>query len=152
MACHGDRGQGLTDEWRAEWGEDGNCWQQDCHGLDHPPEGFNFPDTCCRPVIGDGTLASFRNALELHAYLVETMPWWNPGYLQPEEYWQSTAFLLRAHRALPEKIEIDESNAYILLLKPSSPIPDSPATEVMIVCAILGLVVLLIFIEDRGRG
>jgi hypothetical protein len=26
MACHGDRGQGLTNEWRAVYGEDQNCW------------------------------------------------------------------------------------------------------------------------------
>ena len=34
--CHGNRGQGLTDEWRAEWDpEDQNCWQSKCHAPNH---------------------------------------------------------------------------------------------------------------------
>src|SRR4030042_4411807 len=47
MACHGDRGQGLTDEWRQEWKEDFNCWQSECHSATHPPWGFEIPKTCC---------------------------------------------------------------------------------------------------------
>ena len=39
--CHGNRGQGLTDEWRATWAPaDQNCWQSKCHAANHPPEGF----------------------------------------------------------------------------------------------------------------
>lgn len=42
MACHGDKGQGLTEEWRAAWGEkEQNCWQSKCHAGNHPPEGFS---------------------------------------------------------------------------------------------------------------
>ena len=37
MACHGDYGQGLTDEWRNSFGEDRNCWESGCHG----PDGTN---------------------------------------------------------------------------------------------------------------
>src|SRR5512146_1226620 len=30
--CHGNRGQGLTGEWRATWApRDQNCWQAKCH-------------------------------------------------------------------------------------------------------------------------
>jgi hypothetical protein len=27
MACHGDQGQGLTDEWREAWDGDSYCWE-----------------------------------------------------------------------------------------------------------------------------
>jgi cytochrome c5 len=43
MACHGDRGQGLTLEWRAVYGEDQNCWASRCHSGNHPPDGFIIP-------------------------------------------------------------------------------------------------------------
>ena len=43
-ACHGDLGQGLTDEWRATWNpSDQNCWQSKCHGLNRPSDGFDLP-------------------------------------------------------------------------------------------------------------
>ena len=36
MSCHGDHGQGLTDEWRESYGADyRDCWQSGCHGSDH---------------------------------------------------------------------------------------------------------------------
>src|SRR5262245_10545474 len=39
MACHGDKGQGLTTEWRAQWDvEHQNCAKSTCHGARHPPE------------------------------------------------------------------------------------------------------------------
>ena len=38
IACHGDHGQGLTGEWRAQFGsKDMNCWQSKCHSFNHPP-------------------------------------------------------------------------------------------------------------------
>jgi hypothetical protein len=83
MACHGDRGQGLTDEWRDGFGvEDRNCWQSDCHGPGHPPQGFLIPKNKLAPgVAGAGKLARFRNAQELYDYILSNMPWWDPGQL-----------------------------------------------------------------------
>ena len=68
MACHGDVGQGLTDEWRDAFGtEDRDCWQSGCHGPDHPPQGFRIPKDKLAPgVAGAGKLALFKNAQELH--------------------------------------------------------------------------------------
>jgi hypothetical protein len=34
-ACHGDRGQGLTDEYRSLYVEDANCWARGCHAGHH---------------------------------------------------------------------------------------------------------------------
>src|SRR3972149_2738493 len=38
LACHGDRGQGLTDEWRDAWGEDRNCGASKAHAANQPPQ------------------------------------------------------------------------------------------------------------------
>lgn len=123
MACHGDKGQGLTEEWRLVWEEDYNCWQSECHGNNHPPHGFSFPKTCCTAVIGPTTLANYKNAQELFTYIVETMPWWNPGYLPVEEFWQVTAFLMRENGALPDGITLDASNAFVFNVRPNIPLP-----------------------------
>lgn len=97
MSCHGDRGQGLTDEWRSAWSEgDQNCWQAKCHGASHPPSGFELV-RYVPPVIGEGLLARFQNADRLHGYISARMPWENPGRLTEDEYWQVTAFLIRAN-------------------------------------------------------
>ena len=87
MACHGDIGQGLTDEWSDAFGEaDRNCWQSGCHGHDHPPQGFLIPkDKVIPGVAGSGKLARFKNAQELHDYVLANMPWWDPGQLTDEE-------------------------------------------------------------------
>jgi cytochrome c5 len=40
IACHGDRGQGLTEEWRfGAYDADNDCWESGCHGKDHPDHG-----------------------------------------------------------------------------------------------------------------
>jgi len=93
--CHGDKGQGLTDAWRATWApKDQNCWQSKCHALNHPPDGFVIPHTI-RPIIGPGTLPEFDTAAQLFARMRTYQPWYNPGSMPDEEYWQLTAFLLR---------------------------------------------------------
>lgn len=95
MACHGDKGQGLTDEWRVSWGpEEMNCWQSKCHASNHPPEGFVLL-RYAPSLIYPNALARFNTAQDYFDYISTEMPWWNPASLQEEEYWQVTAFLLR---------------------------------------------------------
>lgn len=95
MVCHGDRGQGLTEEWRSASGpEDMNCWQSKCHAANHPTEGFELPRYAPR-IIGQGSLARFTTAADLHTFISENMPWQAPGMLDDERYWQITAFLIR---------------------------------------------------------
>jgi hypothetical protein len=101
MACHGDVGQGLTDEWRATaFGEDQFCWASKCHANNHPPEGFIFP-RIVPPAYGPGTLKRFVTADELYLYLFEKMPWWNPASLTEEEAWNLTAWVLQGNGVLP---------------------------------------------------
>jgi hypothetical protein len=152
MACHGDRGQGLTDEWREVWQVDANCWQSKCHGNDHPPEGFSFPETCCKALIGPGTLTQFKNGQELFDYVAETMPWWNPGYLPVEEFWQVTNFLLRENGAIPDGITLDAGNAFAFNVHPASPPPQDTSWQALVVCALLASVAGLVMIQNRING
>jgi hypothetical protein len=109
MACHADQGQGLTQEWRAVWGTDQNCWASKCHASNHPPQGFSLPKTV-PAVLGPGTMTRFADAGELHAYISEMMPWWNPGSLAPEQSLAVTAYLLRERNAFPEGTTLDDGN------------------------------------------
>jgi len=99
--CHGDKGQGLTDEWRATWNpEHQNCWQSKCHASNHPVNGFDLP-RFVPAIIGPSTLARFGEPAELHEYLQSNMPWYDPGSLTGQEYWQLVAFLVRENGGDP---------------------------------------------------
>lgn len=98
--CHGDQGQGLTDEWRAQFPEEEqNCWISGCHGKhgkDPPPTGFTIP-TAVPAVIGAGSLGNYQTVQQLFYYIRAAMPYENPGGLKEEEYLAITAFIARAH-------------------------------------------------------
>lgn len=111
MVCHGDRGQGLTEEWRAVSGpEDMNCWQSRCHASNHPPEGFVLPPYAPK-IIGQGALAHFNTAADLYTFVAENMPWQAPGVLDEQTYWQLTAFLLRENGVSSGAAELSPQNA-----------------------------------------
>jgi len=91
MPCHGDRGQGLTDEWRRVWVEDHqNCWARGCHTGKSELAAFYIP-RIVPPVMG---LGHFRTAEALFEFLRATQPPQRPGTLTDAEYWALTAFLL----------------------------------------------------------
>ncbi|MFQ5611215.1 MAG: c-type cytochrome [Anaerolineae bacterium] len=95
--CHGDRGQGLTDEWRATWPEgEQYCWQSKCHASNHPPDGFSFPKEV-PAVIGPDTLTKFDTAGQLYAYTRSAMPYWAPNMLSDQEYRAIVTFLVEAN-------------------------------------------------------
>jgi len=147
LACHGDIGQGLTDAWRDSYGEeDRNCWQSDCHGNDHPEWGFLIPKTNLAPAIaGAGTLARFSNALELHDYILETMPWWKPGSMSTEEAWGVTAYILKLNKAQPMGIILSLANASAIpvhraVSAPPNEIPGALILTLVLALAAVGLV------------
>ena len=113
LACHGDWGQGLTDEFRlGAFGEDSNCWQSGCHGKKHPPQGFEIPKTLTFPTLNSaGSLGRFQNAQQLYDYVVMMMPWWKPRSLGSEKAWQVTAYLLKMKGSLPDGLVLNELNA-----------------------------------------
>ena len=117
LACHGDKGQGLTDEFRVmAYSEDMNCWQSKCHASNHPPEGFEIPHVI-PPVVGTNTLKRFVTARDLYQYILASMPWYKSYRifnLPPEDYWAVTAYLLRENGVLSPTADLDPKEASIL--------------------------------------
>jgi mono/diheme cytochrome c family protein len=119
--CHGDRGQGLTDEFRASWPpQDQNCWTPKCHGLNYPDGGFSIPRNVSG-VIGPGTLTNFATAEALYNYIKLTMPYQDPSLLSEEERWEVTAFLLRENGVPANGRLLDATTAASIRLKPETP-------------------------------
>ncbi|MBI5296177.1 MAG: c-type cytochrome [Chloroflexi bacterium] len=111
LPCHGDFGQGLTDEFRAAYPEeDRNCWDSGCHGERPYDNGFKLPKSI-PAVVGPGTLQKYADASILQAYIRVAMPFWKPGSLTEEEAWSVTAFVLRQNGLWDERVELNESNA-----------------------------------------
>ena len=138
-ACHGNRGQGLTDEWRATWApEDQNCWQTKCHAPSHPPDGFEIP-RYAPPVVSPAVPARFRTALDFFENISTTMPWHEPASLQEDEYWEVTAYLVRENKVDPIMVPLDRERAAGMMMQPAavgattpaplmpSPAPDHPS-------------------------
>jgi hypothetical protein len=94
MPCHGDVGQGLTDEWRNVWVEDHrNCWAKGCHGGRVEDEGYPLPKTIPAVIGPKAGMARQATFTELTVYLEQTHPPQRPGKLEKQEYEQVTAFL-----------------------------------------------------------
>jgi quinol-cytochrome oxidoreductase complex cytochrome b subunit/mono/diheme cytochrome c family protein len=152
LTCHGDRGQGMTTEWRDAYGDDQNCWQSGCHGSDHPTPGFIIPtDLVIPPVAGPGKLARFKNAQELHDFILASMPWWNPGDLTDEEAWQVSAYILRLHKVMPTEFELKDTNASAITTLYAVPQPGNDRAAVLSLTGILGLAAIGLLIQDIGR-
>jgi hypothetical protein len=152
MVCHGDRGQGLTDEWRGVLDvEDQDCWQSRCHASNHPPEGFVFPKYV-PPVVGPLVTNRFATAQELHDYIRTKMPWQAPGMRSEEEYWQLTAHLLRINGVDPGSAPLGPDNASTVYLStqsspsptPSAAAPDGSSATLLILGIALGAGLILV--------
>jgi mono/diheme cytochrome c family protein len=157
MACHGDRGQGLTEEWRGALDPpDQNCWQSKCHASNHPREGFKLPEYI-PAVISPGTVYRFANAQELHDYLQAEMPWQAPGILTDEEYWQLTAYLVHANGIDPGEAPLNEGTAVKVLLRPlPEDLQPEPAVSreqrwfwgaALVILAVAGVILLVKYIN-----
>jgi hypothetical protein len=107
MACHGDQGQGLTDEFRQLWPEDHqNCWGRGCHGGRMEDEGFPIPSTIPAIIFPSENLSRFSTLEDLIDYLRSTHPPQNPGYLLDEEYKAIATYVLAENDLLqPNKID-----------------------------------------------
>ncbi len=94
MTCHGDRGQGLTDEFRQVWVEDHrNCWASGCHAGRPGDQGFPIPTVVPAVISTQDALKNFTTPQELTAFLRKTHPPQNPGGLSEEDYQALTTFL-----------------------------------------------------------
>lgn len=128
LPCHGDKGQGLTDEFRQTYPpEDRNCWNSGCHGKRPYPNGWTLPDKV-PALIGPNALARFSNAAILHDFARAAMPFQDPGVMSEEKYWQVTAFLLRENGLWDGRGEINATNAasIVVHIQPTPTISSTP--------------------------
>ncbi|RIK31647.1 MAG: hypothetical protein DCC56_05540 [Anaerolineae bacterium] len=163
LPCHGDKGQGLTDEFRATYPtEEQYCWESGCHGKRPYEEGFTIPEFI-PSLIGSGALYKFTDAAQLNSYIRSAMPFWDPGSLTAEQAWQVTAFLLRENGIWDDRTELNETNAgnVTFTRQPLTPLPTPPQLPVEkrsgenFWALFLGAVVLfgvLFFILRRSRS
>jgi hypothetical protein len=115
MPCHGDRGQGLTDEWRQTWEEDHrNCWGRGCHGGREKDEGFPIPTVIPAVILDGDALQKFTNQDDLLAYLRATHPPQSPGRLSEEDYHALVAYLWAANgkdadHSIQEQVQVSST-------------------------------------------
>lgn len=167
LACHGDRGQGLTDEFRETYPpEEQYCWERGCHGERPYDFGFKLPMQIPAVVGPEAALGKFTTAARLNAYIMAAMPYWKPGSLTEEEGWLVTAFLLREN-GVQFREELDASNAEeILLSAPQispSPVSETGAENVtqqarsintlwLLALAVAAIIVVVAAVSLRGRS
>jgi mono/diheme cytochrome c family protein len=159
LPCHGDRGQGLTEEFKLTYPEeDRNCWTSGCHGKRPYENGFTLPKTI-PPLIGAGTLQKFPNALILRSYIFAAMPYWRPASLTEEESWQVTAFLLRENNLWDGDDELAASNADAIPVSGplsgtiTQPLPSTSTSQKLpLLVFIIGFIVLILFLLLRKRS
>lgn len=160
LPCHGDRGQGLTDEFRAAYPpEEQYCWERGCHGENPYESGFTLPKTI-PAVIGSQALKKFTDAAQLKAYIRAAMPFWDPGSLTDDDAWKVTAFLLRQNGLWNAASELNESNAAQVIIPGAQPTPasaqgndgretNSPAWLVVTILVVLVPALLLLLRRRR---
>ncbi|HUE98865.1 MAG TPA: c-type cytochrome [Anaerolineales bacterium] len=165
LPCHGERGQGLTDEFRETYPPDEvNCWQSGCHGKRPYEFGFSLP-TQIPAVVEHSALAKFTDAAQLNAYIRATMPFWNPGSLTEDEAWRVTAFILRENDLWDDSTELNASNAVnVKILRgsfltpivtpPQAEAPDGNGIPVWIGLVVVGVILisLLLLILKKSRN
>ena len=133
--CHGDRGQGLTDEWRMQYPEeDRNCWNAGCHGERPYENGFKLPEKV-PPLTGEGSLAAYDNFGQVYAFMRAAMPFQARGSLKEEEYLAITAFLAREHGAWNGAQPLDAARLNGVSVRPA------PMDGTAVSVAALGLLV-----------
>jgi hypothetical protein len=158
MPCHGDKGQGLTDEFRMIYPPDHqDCWKSGCHGKRPYTNGWTLPPIVPR-LIGDGALNNFPNAASLHGFISSAMPFQAPGTMDDKLYWQVTAFLVRQNGLWDGQGEINASNAGQIPIQSVTAVPSlvpvpsmAPAeapqnNDVSISLAIAGIVLIVLIL------
>lgn len=126
MPCHGDKGQGLTDEWRAVWEPDHqDCWGYGCHAGERVQDSFAIP-TIVPPVVSSRKLARFSSLQALSEYLKATHPPQHPGWLDDEQYHAIALYVFSENdRPLVESIP----TATVRATSTSTPIPEAAPVE-----------------------
>jgi cytochrome c len=129
LPCHGDRGQGLTEEFRELYPpEDRNCWDSGCHGPRPYDNGWTLPASV-PALIGPERLTRFDTAAALQAFVQAAMPWHNPGSLDEITTWQITAHLLRSNGVPLPPNDLGPENALDVPLRRDATPTATPSTQ-----------------------
>jgi len=151
MPCHGDRGQGLTDEFRGIWPPDHqNCWGRGCHVGRREDTGFPIPTTV-PGLVNENQLGHFSSLQELDDYLKATHPPQSPGILKSEEYHAIAVFVF----TLNGRLLINTSSTATPVTTPTAtlvPAQKSTPSPYLLPVAAIALLAL-VFVLIRGvRG
>ena len=143
MTCHGDKGQGLTEDWLNSFppGER-NCWDSGCHASDAPLNSFKIPQTGIPALAGAGSLSRFSNSFELYRFISENMPFFRTGMLSSGEAWSLTAYILQMNDRDAAGFTLDEtSGAVIPVHHKVTPLKNqAPGALILVVVLILAAV------------
>jgi mono/diheme cytochrome c family protein len=160
MPCHGDQGQGLTDEFRNRQypPEEANCWTSGCHGARPYENGFTLPKTI-PALIGRNTLTKFATARNMFDYMRTAMPFNAPGSLSQEQYLQLLAYLLEQNSFVTTGSRLDPDSLQQINLRPAqlptsaaeaaATLPDNFSSALLIGVIILGTVVVAVLVLRR---
>ncbi len=160
--CHGDKAQGLTDEFRKQYPpEDQNCWKSHCHGNVTYENGFKIP-TLVPQLVGLGSLAKFPTAANLYGFIHAAMPFQKPNSLTDEQYYQIVAFLLRQNALIDGQTEVNASNAAAIIVSRATPVltpqqaevqkEDGAVSWIIILIGVLLALSLLWFVLKKSRN
>ncbi len=154
MTCHGDRGQGLTDEFRGIWDPDHqNCWARGCHSGRPGEAGFPIP-TVVPPLVNENHLMRFSSQEELADFLKTTHPPQSPGILKKEEYQAIALFVFTMNGRASDHAPITETPAPIptqtLHLSRESALRSFPMSA--IVMLIIGISITFVLIRGIVRS
>jgi quinol-cytochrome oxidoreductase complex cytochrome b subunit/mono/diheme cytochrome c family protein len=136
--CHGDRGQGLTAEWRAAFPpEYQDCWTSGCHGEDRPANSFEIPAAGGPALAGPGALPQFPTAFELGDFIQENMPLSPTNSLSANQTWELVAFLLRLNDQTLDDLTLSGRNSAAIQIHHVVPTPRSALPGTLLLAVVL---------------
>ncbi len=156
MTCHGDVGQGLTDEFRSIWDKDHqNCWGRGCHAGHQGDLGFPIP-TVVPALVNDTHLKQFASVQDLAAFLKATHPPQSPGILKDGEYHAIALFVFSMNeRPLSDFPVTDTPTAVPTSAAPSPSLPEPPSGASLIYIGILVVLLaagILVVVVGKRHG
>ena len=146
MTCHGDRGQGLTDEFRKIWEpEHQNCWGRGCHAGRSGDGGFPIP-TSVPAIVNETHLSQFASVQDLSDFLRATHPPQSPGILKNEEYHAIALFVFtineRSLAGTPVSIASSPTMTATLITSPELIAVSLPVYGILFAMILIGMFVL----------
>lgn len=150
MSCHGDKGQGLTEDWLNSFPpEEKNCWDSGCHASDAPANSFEIPQTGIPPLTGAGALSRFSNSFELYRFIHDNMPFFRSGSLTSEETWSLTAYILRMNDREAEDFTLNETSGAAISVHHKVKLPKNEMPGTLILAGIFVLMAIAVNLKSK---